>query len=111
MLRRLFGFPRIQEVSPLEAQERIAAGAQLIDVREPDEWRAVRIPGTRLIPLDELPRHLSELDPQREYILVCRSGNRSAYAAALLQRAGFRQVLNLAGGIIAWARAGLPLER
>jgi rhodanese-related sulfurtransferase len=110
MLTRLFG-PRVPELTPHEAHERLQAGALLIDVREPDEWRAARIPGARLIPLDELPQRVGELDPNREIILVCRSGNRSASATAYLQRAGFSRVRNLAGGLIAWARAGLPVVR
>lgn len=111
MLRRLLGFVQVPEVTPAEAAARQRAGALLLDVREPDEWRAARIPGARLIPLHELPSRLAELDPQREIIVVCRSGNRSAHATAYLQRAGFARVANLAGGLIAWSRAGLPVER
>jgi len=111
MFTRLFGRLSIPEVSPTEAQARQRAGALVVDVREPHEWRAGHIPGARLIPLDELPRRLAELDPEQEIVLVCRSGNRSAQATLLLQRAGFTRVANLAGGMIAWTRAGLPVTR
>ncbi|MCS7051720.1 MAG: rhodanese-like domain-containing protein, partial [Thermomicrobium sp.] len=111
VLARLLGRHRIPEVSPSEAHARQQAGALIVDVREPHEWHAGHIPGARLIPLDELPMRLHELDPQRELIVVCRSGNRSAYATALLQQSGFTNVANLAGGILAWARAGLPVTR
>ncbi|MCX2727854.1 rhodanese-like domain-containing protein [Thermomicrobium sp. 4228-Ro] len=111
MLTRLFGRPQVPEISPAEAQERQQRGALVIDVREPDEWRTGHIPGARLIPLGELPRRLAELDRHQEIVLVCRSGNRSAQATLWLQRAGFSRVANLAGGMIAWVRAGLPVER
>lgn len=111
MLTRLFGRPQVPEISPTEALARQQRGALLIDVREPDEWRAGHIPGSRLIPLSELPQLLGELDRQQEIVLVCRSGNRSAQATLWLQQAGFSRVANLAGGMIAWVRAGLPVER
>lgn len=111
MLSHLFGRPQVPEVSPADAYARQQAGALIIDVREPDEWNAGHIPGARLIPLGELPHRLAELNPQREIVLVCRSGNRSARATALLQRAGFTRVANLAGGMIAWSRARLPVTR
>ncbi|MCX7622888.1 MAG: rhodanese-like domain-containing protein [Thermomicrobium sp.] len=111
MFARLFGLQNIPEVTPTEAQARQRTGALVIDVREPHEWKTGHIPGARLIPLDELPLRVAELDPEREIVLVCRSGNRSAQATLYLQRAGFRRVVNLAGGMIAWTRAGLPVER
>ncbi|MCM8747044.1 rhodanese-like domain-containing protein [Thermomicrobium sp. CFH 73360] len=111
VLGRLLSRFRVPEVTPAEAHARQQSGALIIDVREPHEWRAGHIPGARLVPLDELPARLSELDPNRELILVCRSGNRSAYATMILQQAGFTRVANLAGGMIAWTRTGLPVTR
>jgi rhodanese-related sulfurtransferase len=64
-----------------------------------------------LIPLGQLAARQGELPRDRELIMVCRSGNRSGTAAAQLRRAGFAPVRNMAGGMIAWARAGLPVER
>lgn len=111
MLTRLFGRPPVPEIAPAEAYARQQRGALVIDVREPHEWNAGHIPGARLVPLAELPRRLTEFDPNQEIVLVCRSGNRSAQATLMLQRAGFTRVANLAGGMIAWTRAGLPVTR
>ncbi len=74
----------------------------VLDVREPDEYRAGNI-GGHLIPLDDLPGRLGELDPEREVVVHCRSGVRSAKAVEFLRAQGFRNVKNLAGGILAWA--------
>ena len=111
MLTRLFGRPPVPEIAPAEAHARQQRGALVIDVREPHEWNAGHIPGARLVPLAELPQRLTEFDPNQEIVLVCRSGNRSAQATLMLQRAGFTRVANLAGGMIAWTRAGLPVTR
>jgi adenylyltransferase/sulfurtransferase len=75
----------------------------LVDVREPYEYEICRIPGSRLIPLGELPARLSELDSADEIVLQCKSGARSARALHILQEAGFKKLSNLEGGIVAWA--------
>lgn len=75
----------------------------LIDVREPYEYEICHIPGSRLIPLGELPARLSELDSADDIILQCKSGARSARALHILQEAGFKKLSNLEGGITAWA--------
>jgi adenylyltransferase/sulfurtransferase len=75
----------------------------LVDVREPHELAISQIPGHKLIPLGELPNRLNELNPKDEIILVCRTGNRGVKALQILQKAGFKHVLNLQGGINAWA--------
>jgi rhodanese-related sulfurtransferase len=110
MLRRLLSRnPPVSEITPQEALRRHQAGAVIVDVREPDEWQAGHIPGALHIPVAMIPARLGELDPGRETIVVCRSGSRSAHAAAYLQQAGFTRVYNLSGGLIAWARERLPL--
>lgn len=78
-------------------------GAILLDVRTPAEYKELRIPGSLLIPVDELPNRLSELhkDPAKPIVVYCRSGNRSATAAAILVKAGFPAVYDM-GGIINW---------
>ncbi|MBI4512745.1 MAG: ThiF family adenylyltransferase [Gemmatimonadetes bacterium] len=76
---------------------------RVIDVREPYEWDIAHLDFARLIPLGQLPEHLRELDSAQEYVVHCRTGGRSAKAAALLRDAGFRKVWNLRGGIKAWA--------
>jgi molybdopterin/thiamine biosynthesis adenylyltransferase/rhodanese-related sulfurtransferase len=78
-------------------------GVQLLDVRAPHEYAIVSIPGATLLPLDELPRRLHELDPAQPYILSCHHGPRSVQAYHLLRGAGFQQLRILSGGIDAWA--------
>jgi rhodanese-related sulfurtransferase len=75
--------------------------AQLIDVREPDEVAGGTLAGARNIPLGELPDRLSEVDPARRVVLLCRSGNRSGAAAEFLTENGFDDVVNLTGGMLA----------
>jgi sulfur-carrier protein adenylyltransferase/sulfurtransferase len=75
----------------------------LIDVREPHEYQIARIPGARLIPLGELPKHLQELNPEAEIVAHCKSGARSQKAVDLLKQNGFRNVRNMTGGILAWS--------
>ncbi|MBV8376942.1 MAG: molybdopterin-synthase adenylyltransferase MoeB [Verrucomicrobia bacterium] len=75
----------------------------LVDVRERFEYDISRIPGSKLIPLGELPARLSELDSADEIVLHCKGGSRSAKALRILQEAGFRKLNNLQGGITAWS--------
>jgi len=74
----------------------------VLDVREPDEYRAGNI-DCYLIALNDLPKRLGELDPTRETVVHCRSGVRSAKAVEFLRTQGFHNVKNLVGGILAWA--------
>lgn len=83
--------------------------AVLLDVREPDEWRAGHAPGAVHVPLDELTQNLDALPRDRRIVAVCRSGARSERATKALRAAGL-QVDNLLGGMKAWQAAGLPLE-
>mgnify|MGYP001260575854 CR=1 FL=1 len=99
-------------VGPEEASAKLADPRVLwLDVRGPDEYRQLRIPGVNLIPLDRLPQEVSRLDPERETIVVCRTGQRSARATQFLRARGFTQVYNLEGGMIQWVNHGLPTER
>lgn len=93
-------------MTPAELNARIDAGMppDMLDVREPAEAAICRISGARLIPLGELPRRLSELDPGREIVVYCRSGARSARAVSLLRQHGFARALNLTGGILRWVK-------
>jgi len=79
------------------------AAPVLIDVREPWEFEHCRIEGAVLIPLGELPARIDELPAARPLVIVCHHGNRSWYAAVMLEQAGFVEVFNLRGGIEAWA--------
>ena len=79
------------------------SAGQLLDVREPFEFEVARIEGANLIPLGELPGRVGELDREKEILVLCHSGMRSAQAAEFLQQAGFARVANVAGGIDAWS--------
>ena len=75
----------------------------VIDVREPFEYIEGHIPGVPLIPMGEIPAYLHRLDKQKEYVFVCRSGNRSLLVAQYFKHHGFDKVRNLAGGMLGWA--------
>ena len=94
-----------QEVSKLQAEGQI----QLIDVREPHEHEAGRIAGDRLIVLGDLSAQAHTIDQGRPVVFYCRSGARSAMATQAFSEAGF-DAHNMAGGLLAWDAAGLPLE-
>ena len=95
-------------MTPQEAHAQRAA-LQLLDVRERPEWAAARVEGAMHIPMDQVPDRIAELDRTRPVAVICRSGNRSAYVADFLKRAGF-DAHNVDGGIQQWARAGLPVQ-
>jgi molybdopterin/thiamine biosynthesis adenylyltransferase/rhodanese-related sulfurtransferase len=94
----------VPEITPKELKSRLDKGDDLfiLDVREPHEYQICNLNGT-LIPLGELPRRVHELDTSREIVAHCRSGKRSAEAVDFLRKAGFRKILNLKGGILAWS--------
>ncbi len=96
------------EVSPAEAAQMQTEGSFILDVREQDEWDTGHVEGVTLIPLGELPNHLSELPKDKQIIVMCKTGNRSAQGRDLLLANGFTQVTSMAGGITAWLQAGLP---
>lgn len=95
-------------MDPLDAHAR-STDLHLLDVREPDEWRAGHIAGAQHIPLGQLRERLAEIPVGRSILTVCRHGNRSEAAARGLRTLGYA-VENLEGGVTAWTRAGLPLE-
>jgi len=94
----------IVEITPKELKARQERGDDLfiLDVREPHEFQICNLNG-KLIPLGELPGRVSELDSSREMVVHCRSGKRSADAIRFLQTAGFKKLLNLKGGVLAWS--------
>lgn len=117
------GKARIREIDHAELEALRAKGAPLVDVREPGEFAEGRIPGAVNIPrgvlefeVDGHPAVNDIKDPalshrERPVILSCRSGARSALAAAALKDLGFAEPLSLAGGFMGWANAGQPVER
>jgi rhodanese-related sulfurtransferase len=82
---------------------------ELIDVREPREYEAGRIAGARLVPLGELAAQVQAIRPDRPVVFYCRSGARSAMATQAFRGAGF-DAHNMAGGLLEWDAASLPLE-
>lgn len=94
----------IEVVGAEEVRHRLESGQQvaILDLREPVEFGRGHIPGARLLPLSRLAACAGDLDPGREWILVCGSGRRSAEGCRLLARHGFRRALNMAGGMNAW---------
>ncbi|HET7478513.1 MAG TPA: rhodanese-like domain-containing protein [Rubrobacteraceae bacterium] len=101
------------KITPGELKSRLDSGERpvLLDVREPWEYEAARIEGSRLIPLGEMPHRVSELDPARETVVICHHGARSAYVAQALTRSGFSKVLNLEGGLDAYSRVDASVPR
>ncbi len=100
------------DISPQDAKARLDAGeVQLVDVREPQEWEAGRIPdpAVRHIPLGQLQEHAATIDRERPVVFQCLSGGRSTMAAEAFRAAGY-DAYNLAGGLLAWEAAGLPLD-
>ena len=98
------------DITVSEAARLVREGALLLDVREPDEWRAVRTPGALHIPMRELPTSTDRLPTDRTIVCICHVGQRSAVVADALANAGWSAV-NVAGGMNAWEAAGLPIER
>ena len=94
----------VPEITPRELKARLDRGDNLfiLDVREPHEYQICNI-GGYLIPLGDLSKRVNELDSSREIVAHCRSGKRSAEASEFLRQSGFRKVLNLKGGILAWS--------
>jgi adenylyltransferase/sulfurtransferase len=96
----------MEEITAAELKRRMDAGEdiQLIDVRQPDEYAFAKIEGARLIPLGEVMKRMSELDENRETVVHCKMGGRSARAIEALQAAGYKgELKNLKGGITAWS--------
>ena len=94
----------IPQLSVKELKARIDAGQEvyIIDVREPYEAQIATL-GGKLIPQNEVPQRLAEIDREREVIVQCRSGVRSQRIAEFLKQQGYPHVVNLAGGILAWS--------
>ncbi len=101
---------RPDELDPRELARKLRRGEPVfvLDVREPPEREICRIPGSVLVPLGELPRRLGELPLDRDIVVLCRTGARSARAVAWLRERGFERVWNLRGGILAWIDAVDP---
>lgn len=86
-------------------------GIQLIDVREPNEYREGHLPGVTLVPLNTLLSRPQDYLKDDHLLFVCAAGQRSALACEMAAALGFEHVYNLEGGTTAWAKAGLPIEK
>jgi rhodanese-related sulfurtransferase len=94
------------EITATELKQRLDKGddIQIIDVREQKEYDFARIPDSKLIPLGQVINRMDEIDPNRETVMHCKGGGRSAHAIEALKRSGFQgRLLNLKGGITAWS--------
>lgn len=97
----------MRDMTATELHAHLAAAATpplLLDVREEWEFGICHLEGSLLLPMGRLPAGLTRLDPARETIVICHHGIRSRMAAAFLERSGFERVINLSGGVAAWAR-------
>jgi rhodanese-related sulfurtransferase len=106
------GVQAIEEIEPFEAAEEIGGGdVVLIDTREPHEYQEAHLEGGKLVPPGLLADEIEGAAPDKSArtILYCRTGNRSAIAAAQLQQLGYENVASMSGGIVQWQEQGLPV--
>jgi rhodanese-related sulfurtransferase len=96
------------EVDVRDLPDPLPEGLMLLDVREPDEWDDGHIDGAVHLPMMSVPAALESIPTDRQVLVVCAVGARSARVAAFLQQQGV-DAYNLAGGMVAWARAGRPI--
>lgn len=99
---------KYQTISPAAAKDALDQGSMLIDVRESNEYRAGHAPGAKHISVQVIERRLSEIPKERQIVVICQSGMRSQRAAEILSQNGY-QVMNVAGGMLGWQRAGLKV--
>ena len=95
----------VKQLSATELKNKIQQNDKLflLDVREPNEYQHARIADSVLIPLNQLPQRLGELDLDQEIVVICHHGMRSQKAAGFLVQSGFKNIANLKGGIDAWS--------
>ncbi|TXH02818.1 MAG: sulfurtransferase [Nevskiaceae bacterium] len=93
----------MQTLTPQQLKEKMASGLVVLDVRQPEELALAALGQTINIPMAELPARLGELNPQQPIAVLCHHGMRSEMAARFLEKNGFVDVANVAGGIDAWS--------
>jgi rhodanese-related sulfurtransferase len=102
----------MRQLRPAELHAWLADPARekplLLDVREAWEFDICRIEGAELVPMQTVPARLAELNPARETVVICHHGVRSYHAARFLEHSGFTNVINLTGGVDAWAKEADP---
>ncbi|HEX6870889.1 MAG TPA: rhodanese-like domain-containing protein [Micromonosporaceae bacterium] len=97
------------EPLPEVSAHEVPDDAYLLDVRELDEWAVGHAPGATHLPMSHLPARLDQVPTDRDVVVVCRVGNRSAHVVAYLRAQGWDRVSNLAGGMMSWAAIGRPM--
>ena len=102
-----------RNISSVEAKGLLSKNRNvyLLDVRTPEEFRQGRLRGAVLIPISELERRIGEIPKNRPVIVYCAVGSRSSVVAGFLAQRGYREVYNMADGIVGWYRNGLPIGR
>lgn len=110
-LSKLFG-TSAPAISAIELSEKLKFGKHpiVVDVRQPEEFRQFHIAGAKLIPLGELHKRMKDLPQGREIVCVCATGSRSSSAAKTLAKEGYT-VFDMQGGMLAWRRAKLPVQK
>jgi phage shock protein E len=101
----------LSNVTVQQLRDAATAGALILDVREPFEYAEGRVAGSTLVPLATVADRAGDFPKDQPVYVVCRSGNRSLVAARTLVEAGYHDVRNVDGGMIAWTAAGLPVQR
>jgi rhodanese-related sulfurtransferase len=96
---------QMAEITVEQLKQRLDSGEEvfILDVRNPEEFQICRIPGSMLLPLPEIAQRVGELSKEKDMVVHCKSGMRSAKAIAFLKQQGFQKLTNLKGGILAWA--------
>jgi len=97
----------MRDLRPRELEALLAATTEpplLLDVREPWEYGICQLAGSTLVPMRQIPAAASRLDPHRETVVICHHGIRSRQVALYLEQRGFTRIINLSGGVDAWAR-------
>jgi rhodanese-related sulfurtransferase len=100
-------------VSPKDAYDMIrqGEGVEILDVRTPMEYQKDGyIKGAKLLPINEIQFRFHELNPEKKYLIYCRTGNRSGQVCQFLTGLGFKDIYNQAGGVLDWNNSGFPLE-
>lgn len=106
--------PAVTNISVTDLKQRLDQKQQfvLLDVRTPEEYTGDgHVAGSRLLPLQDLGSRVGELPKDQPIACICRSGNRSKTACEQLRQLGFTQLLNVEGGMHAWAQAGYPIAK
>lgn len=102
-----------RDLSPEDALDELSTDAtwKVLDVRTDAEHQMYRLPGSVLLPVQELARRHEELDKSAKWLVYCEHGRRSLFACEILQQAGFENLTNLRGGIAHWIGRGLPVQQ